>query len=538
MELVFVWMPLVLAGVVAAVIAVLVVLRRRSGRDDGDIVSAAHTERMLRMPEYKSAYRRALAKLGAMFVLVLVSLGAFSVVAARPITTDVADTDRVNRDIVLCLDVSGSMTAADAQIVERFLELVEQFHGERIALVVWDSSAAQVFPLNDDYDYVEEQLASIADETSTDIGDVGDVFGGDPDGSPPLWAGTDLGNGSSLIGDGLASCVLRFDHPELDRSRTIILATDNQLAGIPIVTLEEAASFSIERDVRVYGIEPGGAFGSGAEIDDLRTQLQRTGGEVFSMGDASGGQSIVDEVLDDQATTLQGVPELVVTDHPGLAVPHRGDRAVARGVPGVEVEAMTFEPLFELWTTVVLLAPPAALLVWQLFRTWRPAKGVPPGTWRARVDPARRLLIVALLAFAAAGPALPGGMTKVVVSDIDVFLVIDTTTSSNAEDYDDGSTRLDQIKLDAFQVATPVRRSPLLGDHVRQRIARAAAPGRGPDRAADHARHARGRALRLRRRLQHQRAARDPRQAAQGIAGRSSRATAPGVLLRRRRADP
>ena len=177
-------MPLVLGGVVAAVIAILIVLRRRSGRDDSGVLSAAHTERMLRMPEYKSAYRRALLKLGAMFLLVLVSLGAFSIVAARPITTDVADTDRVNRDIVLCLDVSGSMTAADAAIVERFLELVEQFHGERIALVVWDSSAAQVFPLNDDYDYVEEQLASIADETSTDVGDVGDVFGGDPDGIP------------------------------------------------------------------------------------------------------------------------------------------------------------------------------------------------------------------------------------------------------------------------------------------------------------------------------------------------------------------
>jgi Ca-activated chloride channel family protein len=316
-ELVFVWMPLVLAGVVAAVIAVLIVLRRRSGREDRDIVSAAHTERMLRMPEYRSAYRRALLKLGAMFVLVLVALGAFSVVAARPITTDVADTDRVNRDIVLCLDVSGSMTAADAAIVARFLELVEQFHGERIALVVWDSSAAQVFPLNDDYDYVEEQLASIADESSTDIGDVGDVFGGDPDGDPPLWAGTDLGDGSSNIGDGLASCVLRFDNPDLERSRTIILATDNQLAGTPIVTLDEAVSFSIERDIRVYGIEPGGAFGSGPEIDELRAQLQRTGGDVFSLGDASGGQSIVDEVLDDQATTLEGVPELVVTDHPG-----------------------------------------------------------------------------------------------------------------------------------------------------------------------------------------------------------------------------
>jgi len=254
-------------------------------------------------------------RLGGMALLVLVSLGALSVVAARPITTDVADTDRVNRDIVLCLDVSGSMTAADASIVGRFLELVEQFHGERIALVVWDSSAAQVFPLNDDYDYVEEKLASVQDEVSTDICDIGDLFGGDPDGDPPIWSGTDLGAGSSLIGDGLASCVLRFDNPDLERSRTVILATDNALAGDPIVTLEEAASFAIERDVRVYGITPSGMFGSDEE--DLRTQLRRTGGEVFGVDDTGAGQNIVDEVLDDQATTLDGVPELVVIDHPG-----------------------------------------------------------------------------------------------------------------------------------------------------------------------------------------------------------------------------
>jgi Ca-activated chloride channel family protein len=120
---------------------------------------------------------------------------------------------------------------------------------------------------------------------------------------------------------------------------------------------------------------------------------------------------------------------------------------------------VAFEPLFELWTTVVLLAPPTVVLGWQLLRSWRPAKGGARGSWRSRLDPIRRLVIVALLAFAAAGPAVPGAMTQVVVSDIDVFLVIDTTTSSNAEDAgfperDDGTTRLDQMKKDAFQVAT------------------------------------------------------------------------------------
>ena len=108
---------------------------------------------------------------------------------------------------------------------------------------------------------------------------------------------------------------------------------------------------------------------------------------------------------------------------------------------------------------MVLLAPPAILLIWQLVRSWRPATGVPRGNLAAapQPDPApgdRRAARVRRR-----WTAVPGAMTKVVVSDIDVFLVIDTTTSSNAEDYvssnpDDTTTRLDQIKQDAFEVAT------------------------------------------------------------------------------------
>ncbi|HWH27065.1 MAG TPA: VWA domain-containing protein [Pseudolysinimonas sp.] len=317
MELVFVWLPLVLAAFLVALLAVFVFLRRKRTRADADTVAAAHTDRFLRLPEYRRVYRRVILQSSAMFVLAVVSLGAFAVVAARPITTDVADTERVSRDIVLCLDVSGSMTSTDAKIIDRFQELVRQFQGERIALVVWDSSAAQVFPLTDDYPYVQQELAAIGDDTGVDIGDLGDLFGGGGESKVPLYAGTGLGEGSSLIGDGLASCVLRFDIPELDRSRTVILATDNQLAGTPLIGLDKAVDFAIEQKVRVYGIAPGGLL-AGPELDELEAETKRTGGDLFSLGDVDGGQSIVDKVLDDQATALNGVPELIITDHPGF----------------------------------------------------------------------------------------------------------------------------------------------------------------------------------------------------------------------------
>jgi Ca-activated chloride channel family protein len=126
----------------------------------------------------------------------------------------------------------------------------------------------------------------------------------------------------------------------------------------------------------------------------------------------------------------------------------------------VEVEAVTtpaliFEPLFELWTSVLLLGPPIALVLWQLWRTRRDGGG--RKGWKARWSPVRRLGILALLVLAAFGPAVPGALTKVVVSDVDVFLVIDTTTSSNAEDAGapgTATTRLDAMKADALRVAT------------------------------------------------------------------------------------
>ena len=109
---------------------------------------------------------------------------------------------------------------------------------------------------------------------------------------------------------------------------------------------------------------------------------------------------------------------------------------------------LIFEPLFELWTSVLLLGPPIALVVWQLWRGRR-------GAWKARWSSIRRLGILGLLVLAAFGPAVPGALSKVVVSDIDVFLVIDTTTSSNAEDAGpDHETRLDAMKADAIKVAS------------------------------------------------------------------------------------
>ena len=111
--------------------------------------------------------------------------------AARPVQRVTLVDQKDNRDIVLCLDVSGSMIDVDAEVVSTFLRLAEGFRGERISMVIFNSSAVPVFPLTDDYDFVSDQLRR-AQRSLTIV-----------DGKDPFFAGTLNGAGSSLIGDGL-----------------------------------------------------------------------------------------------------------------------------------------------------------------------------------------------------------------------------------------------------------------------------------------------------------------------------------------------
>ena len=120
-------------------------------------------------------------------------------------------------------------------VVSTFLRLAEGFRGERISMVIFNSSAVPVFPLTDDYDFVSDQLRR-AQRSLTIV-----------DGKDPFFAGTLNGAGSSLIGDGLATCVRSFDHPELQRAWSVILASDNEAAGRSPSRCPRAASWPDRR---------------------------------------------------------------------------------------------------------------------------------------------------------------------------------------------------------------------------------------------------------------------------------------------------
>lgn len=305
MALTQIWPFFIVGGaVVIAVVAGFLIGRVSSSREaeSGALVSRA--EQLRAMPSVRRATRRRAIGLGVIVALGVVAALASSVVAARPMASQTIVPENTSRDIMLCLDVSGSMIDADKEVLDIYLELLDGFEGERIGLTIFNASPVQVFPLTDDYEFVREHLTAMRDSFDYDAI------------TPEHWVGTLDGPGSSLIGDGLAACALRFDHSDEERSRSIILATDNEPFGPEILTTQDAASYAASNGIRVYAVNP--IQDDGAMAQELVQAARSTGGEAYALRGATTVADIIDEVQQQQATALRGEIQVVWTDEPTI----------------------------------------------------------------------------------------------------------------------------------------------------------------------------------------------------------------------------
>nr|WP_246256081.1 VWA domain-containing protein [Isoptericola halotolerans] len=251
---------------------------------------------------------------------------ATAALAARPVEREVTSERLATRDIVLCLDVSGSMLPYDAAVLSLYADLTEHFAGERIALVVFDSTARTVFPLTDDYTLVGEQLAAGAEAVGLDterlgsktLEEMSDRELAQVQDLLTFTAGTTSLEDSSLIGDGLATCALQFDEHGTERSRSILLATDNFVGEDPVYSLGEAAELVASRDITLYGLYGGPADRvGGAEESDYRAVVGAHDGLYFTLDDPGAVEALVADVQAQQAVALDADAESVLTDVPG-----------------------------------------------------------------------------------------------------------------------------------------------------------------------------------------------------------------------------
>jgi uncharacterized protein with von Willebrand factor type A (vWA) domain len=270
-------------------------------------VPVANTASLTALPEYRRALRRHRVRLATLTASAALLAGAALIGAARPVDTATDRPTSRSRDIMLCLDVSGSMAEFDAALVETFRALVRGFEGERIGLVIFNASAATVFPLTDDYDFIGAELDTAAQALSGGIGNEG------------FFAGTYNGRGTSLIGDGLATCVTSFDRITTERARSLVLATDNHLAGRPLIPLSQAAELAKLRSVRVYGLNPEKS-GPDDEAAQMRSLVRETGGQYFTTDDPAAVREIVASVQRQEASIIEGRARALQSDNPTVPI--------------------------------------------------------------------------------------------------------------------------------------------------------------------------------------------------------------------------
>lgn len=315
------WLIPVVLGLVAA-LAVLGWVMPRTTRGPRSARWVANSSYLRRLPTYRSRLRLLQAGLAGLAAFAVVaSLGA-ALLLARPADRDVRASALASRDIVLCLDVSGSMIEFDTEIVGQFSRLTEGFDGERIALSVWNTTSRTVFPLTDDYTLVTQELDDAAAALDFDL-DAWTYAEEDLRALEGFIAGTMSldDDASSLVGDGLASCVLAFDDAETDRSRSIVFATDNQVLGVPIYELDQAAEMAAEQGIRLYGLFTSADEAYTQENERAyRAAMEDNGGLFYHADDPDAIDAIIADISRQQAVELDANPEVVLTDRPEVVL--------------------------------------------------------------------------------------------------------------------------------------------------------------------------------------------------------------------------
>ncbi|MBT1174982.1 VWA domain-containing protein [Bifidobacterium sp. LC6] len=331
MMLVWHWPWAALAGVlvaVAIIVLAVVFAKRNAAADDNavfsldDDLNTEHASRLFRQ-------WRALNRLTV--VLLAAALALAIALVARPSQVDTSDERASSRDIVLCLDVSGSTLPYDREVIDTYLELIKHFEGERIGLSIFNSTSRTVFPLTDDYALVTEQLTAASKalkgvETQDDIDNMSDS---DYQKIADWLEGTqNRKDATSLIGDGVVSCAAMLPgfaygsatqaNAERQRAASIVLATDNVVSGKPTYSLSEALDLTQQTKITVDGLYSGPKSSEGDQTTlDMKSAIESHGGVFLTQSDGQNVNELVKDIQSRRDTESQNKAKASMSDAPG-----------------------------------------------------------------------------------------------------------------------------------------------------------------------------------------------------------------------------
>ncbi len=264
-----------------------------------DAVALARTSRLEQLPRYNLLAKRHRRLMRAATTLLFIGGALAATAAARPAASTTVPQEQSSRDIVLCLDISPSMDEPVKAALQAFDQVIAGLSGDRVGLTVFNSVGLSVFPLANDYPTLREQIADVLanpdDYESAVLG-------------PP-------GKASSAIGEGIATCINQFNRLEEKRSRSLILATDNE-SGASSVTVAQAGVIAKKRAIRVHTLDPASPTHVGPESQGLVDLSATTGGDHFFLDDPKAAARAVASIERQERTALQLPPIRHLADRP------------------------------------------------------------------------------------------------------------------------------------------------------------------------------------------------------------------------------
>lgn len=220
----------------------------------------------------------------------LLAMGCIILALARPQTRNVQNRTRGQGiDIVLCMDVSGSMLSRDfypdrlTVAKEVAAEFVQARPVDQIGLVIFSGESFTQFPVSTDHQSLLQQITNLR--------------------SGLLESGT-------VIGEGLATAVDRLQQSKA-RSRVVVLLTDGKEEPPETRLIDPYSALEIAKakGVKVYTIgmlaeasatvsESGQRGVQKAFVDEeLLTRIAtQTGGQYFRAADKEGLQKVYDQI--------------------------------------------------------------------------------------------------------------------------------------------------------------------------------------------------------------------------------------------------
>jgi len=266
-------------------------------------------------------------------VLTIICIMITSILIARTITIQNKSEDVYNRDILISLDMSTSQVEVNLELVKKFKAIIPSIEGDRIGIIIYNTAPIVYCPLTDDYEYINSCLDDIEKELQKVIDDDGKIPITTEDGgydSFTFWYGGIIANnqekGSSLVGDGLAGTIFSFPNIKEDKERTriIIFATDNDVAGTETITLEEACKLCKEYNINLYAYCPTtemNPYTSQDKINSYKKAVEKNADGKFYTGDLDKLSSqIVDEIKETKTSLIKTSNKTFVTDHPEILV--------------------------------------------------------------------------------------------------------------------------------------------------------------------------------------------------------------------------